>query len=149
MDEPENCAAILLAKQTVIIREPAAEFGYLIAEGITALAIERELRFIVMDVHFDIPDSETHHLRDAFDQFGLVTLLRVEKAVLGTLTSGVPGCVIGDARPLFAPARHTVQPSGKGIALAQWLVMIGDGNPGSLGLCGPHAFAQTIFQVWQ
>ena len=27
--------------------------------------------------------------------------------------------------------------------------MVGNGNPGTLGLGGPYAFAQTIFQIWQ
>jgi hypothetical protein len=98
MDEPENCAAILPAKQAVVIRETTAKFSDLFAEGIAAFAIESEVRFIVMDVHFDIADAETHQFRDAFDYFRLVAFLRVEKAVLGTLASSVSGGVLSDAR---------------------------------------------------
>jgi hypothetical protein len=100
-----------------------------------------DVRFIVMNVHFDIADSKTNHLRKAFEQIVPVTFLRVEEAVLGTLAGGVSWSVIGDARPLVTPTPYTVQRSLNRFNLAQRLVMICDGNPGTLGLCGPHAFS--------
>jgi hypothetical protein len=57
------------------------------------------MRFIVMDVHFDIAYSETHHLRNAFEQIVPVLFLGVEEAVLRTLARGIPGRIVGNARP--------------------------------------------------
>jgi len=44
-----------------------------------------------MDVHFDIAYSETHHLRNAFEQIVPVLFLGVEEAVLRTLPAASLG----------------------------------------------------------
>jgi hypothetical protein len=141
MYESENCTPFMLAKQTVIICKPGTKLSNLPAKRVAPAYIVMDVRFIVMNVHFDIADSKTNHLRKAFEQIVPVTFLRVEEAVLGTLAGGVSWSVIGDARPLVTPTPYTVQRSLNRFNLAQRLVMICDGNPGTLGLCGPHAFS--------
>jgi hypothetical protein len=149
MNESEDGAAIMLAKQAVVIDEPRAKLGDFSGKRIAAVGVALEMRFIVVDVHFDIAYSKAHHLRNAFNQIVPIVFLRVEEAVLRALVRGIPRGVIGNARPLVAPARNAIQRRPDGLRQTQRLVMICDGNPDALRLCGPNAFPQRIFQVGQ
>ncbi len=82
MYESENCTPFMLAKQTVIICKPGTKLSNLPAKRVAPAYIVMDVRFIVMNVHFDIADSKTNHLRKAFEQIVPVTFLRVEEAVL-------------------------------------------------------------------
>lgn len=54
--------------------------------------------------------------------------------------------VIGDARPLVAPPRHTTQRGFNRSTQAQRLVVIGDGHPGTLRLRGRMLFRRRSFR---
>jgi hypothetical protein len=147
MDKAENGPAIVLAQQTVVINQPGAKLGDLFGKGIAPASVALEMRFIVVDMHFDIAYAKTHHLRNAFEQVVPVVFLGVEEAVLRTPARGVPGSIVGNARPLVAPPGHAIERRGDRSGKSQRLVMIGDGNPGALRFCVPNGLPQTIFQV--
>jgi hypothetical protein len=109
MDEAKDGAAALLAKETVVVRESAAVFRDFLNEGVAPL-------IGVVEMHFDVADSQPHHLRDAFQEITPVFILRVEKAMLRKLPRGIQGSVICDAGPLVAPLCETAKRGIKGCA---------------------------------
>src|ERR1035437_873955 len=102
MDEAKDGAAALLAKETVVVRD-------FLNEGVAPL-------IGVVEMHFDVADSQPHHLRDAFQEIPPVFILRVEKAMLRKLPCGIQGSVICDAGPLVAPLCETAKRGIKGCA---------------------------------
>ena len=140
MDEAEDGSAVLLAKQSVVAGQALAILSDFQDEG-------GALFDVVMQMHFHVADSQSHHLRDAVENIPPVLFLRVEKAVLGALARGVTGSVVRNARPPVAPPRQAAEGGFNGGAHAQRFVVIGDGDPGALRLRGPHAFSQAVLQV--
>ena len=126
----------------MVVGQARAEFRYFPDEGVA-------LFVVVMEMHFDVGDAETHHLGNAVEQIAPVLLLRVEEAVLRALAGGVQWSVIGDARPFVAPMRNAAERCFNRRAHAQRFVVIGDCNPGTLWLRGPDAFPKAVFQIWQ
>ena len=79
MNESEDRAPILLVKQSMGFCELAAVFSDFPDEGV--------VRFIVVvQVYFHIADAQAHHLRDTVEQLAAILFLRVEEAVLRTLS---------------------------------------------------------------
>jgi hypothetical protein len=73
------------------------------------------LLIVVVEVHLDVGDAETHHLGYTIEQVSPILLLRIKETVLGALSRGVPWSVIGNARPRLATSRPGRSASSNGM----------------------------------
>jgi hypothetical protein len=140
MDETENSAAVLLTEQSVVVRQSAAVITYLPDKGFALLVV-------VMEMQLHIGGAEANNFSDAFEQFVPVLLKWIEQRVLRALARGIPGSILCDARPAFAPRRDFPKSLIGGAAPAQRLEMIGNHYPGALWLHRLHSLAQPVLKI--
>jgi hypothetical protein len=126
----------------VVIGETAAVFRDFLNEGVALLVV-------VMEVHFDVADTEANNLRYTVENIPPILLLRVEKAVLRTLACGISGGIVGNAWPSVAPPRNPAEGGFERNTHAPWFVVIGDGNPRALRLFRLSALPQAVLQIRQ
>ncbi len=137
MNEAEGGAALPLAQQAVLVRQPAAELVDLLDEALALLVV-------VVQVHLHVARAQAHHLRNALEQVAPVLFLGVKEAVLGVLAAGVPWAVARNARPTVAPPGDAAQRGFNRGAHAQRLIVIGNENPGALWPGGAQGLAQAV-----
>jgi hypothetical protein len=99
VNETKDSAAILLSKQSVVVCKSVTVLGDLSNKGFPLL-------IVVVEVYLDVGDAKVHHLGYTIKQVSPVLFLRIEKTVLGALSSGVPWSIISDERPPVPPLRH-------------------------------------------
>jgi hypothetical protein len=89
----------MLAQKAMFAAEASAKLAYLLDKSFALLAV-----MVQMDL--DIRNPLARESGNTFQQVAAVLLLRVEKSILGALACGIPGSILGDARPPFAPPRN-------------------------------------------
>jgi hypothetical protein len=100
MDEAEDSATILLAKEPMIVCQATTEVRHLLDECVAFL-------IIVVQMNFNIANAELHHFCDAIEQFAPVLFLGIKETVLGPLSRGVARSIICDAGPSVTPPADT------------------------------------------
>src|ERR1700753_4251821 len=132
MDESEDRAAVLPAKQAMIADQAVAEFGNFLDERFPLVVI-------VMQMNFDVPNTKAHHLGNAFDHVALIVFLRIEETVLRPLSGGVTWSGIGNARPVISPPAYSGHGRFERSTQPQGLIVVADGDPCTLRRRCPSA----------
>lgn len=122
MNKAKSCATVPLTKKAVVIREAMAVFVHLLDEGIT-------LFVVVMQMYFDVANTEANDFRDSVENIPSVLLLRIEKAVLWALPSCVSWSVVGNSWPQVAPTADAAERQFNACTHSQRFIVIGDNNP--------------------
>ena len=125
MNEAEYRAAVHFAQQSVIVGQAIAILRYFLNEGLA-------LFVVVMEMHLDIGNAETHDLRNSVEKVAPVLLLRIEEGVLGLIPCAVSWSILGNPWPFFPPERNARLRSLEGRAHAPGLIVVGDCDPCSL-----------------
>jgi hypothetical protein len=98
------------------------------------------LLIVVVEVYFDVTDTEAHDLRNPIDNILPVLFLRVEETILRALAIGIARSIVGNSWPHVAPTADAAKRQFHGRTHAQWLVVIGDDDPRAFRLPRLRAF---------
>src|ERR1700742_4115168 len=137
MNEAEDRAAISFPQKTMIVCEAFAVIANLLSESFTCLVV-------VMEVYFDISNTQTNHLCDAIEKIAPVLFLRVKKTVLRRLLVGIRGGVGCDSRPAITPTRDSPESSVNRYTHTQGFIVVRDGHPDTLRARLERATADSL-----
>jgi hypothetical protein len=130
----------MIMQEAMIIAKTATEIAHFQDKAAGGLVA-------VVDMDFHIPESLPAHVGKRIQQLAPVFFLGIKEAISWSIPHSVTWSRAGNPGPDIFPARYPAQGRLHGGLLAEWLVVVSDGDPQSAYLRSARQTPRAIAEV--